>query len=323
MRFLTFFIFFILGCLALFILLIWGQTGNPTKMSQWVDDVYEKKRNIAQSIKTKKIILVSGSNALFGVDSRMLEDTFKLPVVNYSVNAGIELPLTLFKAQEVIHKGDTVIMPLEYPMYSYDGTAGVQMIDYLLAREPKYFTKLTLQEQFYIVWHITVNRIIEGYIDSENTPVTKGIYGAHHVNVYGDQIKTEIKYRSKKMYKDMLKTHLTNPEAYGVTYDQNNLGWIYLEEFVKWCEDREVKVIFMPSTIMQDSSYFTSKKEKWFYSHIAEVVRNKGWNYIGDPYDYMYDKELYFNTNFHLIDSARKMRTEKMIEDLLKHNIML
>lgn len=322
MRFLTSFILFIFGCFILLSFIIWGQAGKPTQMSQWIYDVYKKKINIAHLIKEKKIIIVAGSNALFGIDSQMLSDAFTLPVVNFGVNAGIELPLTLFMAQKVIHKGDTVIMPLEYPMYSYDGTPGVQMIDFLLGREAGFFKKLYFDEQFYILWHISFDRIVEGYLRAKNTPVTKGVYGAYHINKYGDQTRTEIKYRSDWMYKEVLK-HVKKPETYGAEFDKMASGWLYLEKFVEWCESKEVKVVFMPSTLLKDESYFAESNEKWFYEHIANEVRGKGWNYVGDPYDYMYAKELYFNTNFHLIESARKMRTEKMIEDLRESDITL
>ncbi len=315
MRFLAMFIFFMLGSLTLWIVLIWGQAGNPTKMSQWIYDAYEKKEGIARSIKEEKVVIVAGSNALFGIDSKMLSKAMGLPVINYGVNAGIELPLTLFMAQKVIHKGDTVIMPLEYPMYSYDGTAGAQMIDYLFAREPAYFWRLRFQEKLYLVWHTTFGRIAEGYFRQENTPVTKGLYGAHHIDDYGDQIETEIKHRSNWMYNEVL-NHVKNPQSYGVEFDREALGWFYLEEFVQWCNTREVKVIFMPSTLLKNERYMKDPKEKWLYTHIADEVRRKGWNYVGNPYDYMYETELYFNTDFHLIDSARKMRTEKMLEDL-------
>jgi hypothetical protein len=194
------------------------------------------------------------------------------------------------------------------------------MIDYLLSREPQYFPQLSIREQLYILWHTPLQRIVEGYLNSEHKPVTKGVYGAHHIDIHGDQTKTEIKYRSKKMYKQMLKTHANSPETYGLTYDKHALGWEYLETFVNWCKTRDVKIIFMPSTLMKHSSYFSEDKEKWFYMHIADEVRQRGWNYVGNPYKYMYEKEHYFNTNFHLIDSGRKHNTTKIIEDLKKYN---
>ncbi|RUA00014.1 MAG: hypothetical protein DSY89_07400, partial [Deltaproteobacteria bacterium] len=54
-----------------------------------------KKEKIAKSIQTKKIVIVAGSNALFGIKSKMLSKALHMPVLNYGVNAGIELPLTL------------------------------------------------------------------------------------------------------------------------------------------------------------------------------------------------------------------------------------
>lgn len=296
-------------------MMIRGQTGNPTKMSQWIFDAYEKKEKIARSIKGRKIVIVAGSNALFGVDSRMLSDAYGLPVINDSVNAGIELPTILYLAKRVIGSGDVVIVPLEYPMYSYEGKPGMQMIDYIFSRVPEFFVKLTLKEQLYMVWHVSFKRIQNGYLHAGDQAVTKGLYGAHHIDANGDQNETEVSYRNEAMQAEV-QNHMLHPETYGAKYDSGALGWEYLEAFTRWCRERDAKVIFMPSTLMEDASYRNEPKEQWFYTHIVEEVRERGWTYVGDPYDYMYDQALYLNTNFHLIDRGRKIRTEKMIDDL-------
>lgn len=309
-------------CLLAWCGLVFGQMGKFTTMSQWISDVYTQKEEIAKSIDSKKIVILAGSNALFGVDSKILEKAFGLRVVNYGVNAGIELPLTLYLAKRVIKRGDVVLMPLEYPMYSYDGTAGVQMIDYLLSREPSLFWKLSLYEQFYILWHVEVKRVYDGYLHKGGAKVTKGLYGAHHIDKNGDQIKTAFRYRKPYM-DDAIKNHDLHPETYGASFDRDALGWRYLDAFVSWCKDRDVRVIFMPSTLMKNGSYFTKPQEKWFYENIAKEVRSRGWEYVGKPYSYMYDKSNYFNTNFHLINKARKIRTLQMVEDLKKSKPLL
>ena len=320
MKFFGTFVTVLALCFGLWLALVWGTAGHPTRMSQWIWDVYEKKECIACSIAQRKILIVAGSNALFAIDSKMLEKAFGMPVVNYGVNAGIELPCTLFMAQKVIGKGDIVLMPLEYPMYSYKGEPGVQMIDFLLAREPECFRELTLKEQFYTVWHVSMKRVWEGYGAYTNTPVRSGLYGAHHIDSHGDQNGTAISQRTEGMYREVLR-HTQAPETYGKTFDAKALGWVYLERFVDWCKQREVKVIFMPSTLMYDKRYREDPKEAWFYSHIAQEVRKRGWIYAGNPYDYMYAPPLYFNTNFHLVEKARRLRTKKMIEDLKKSKI--
>lgn len=302
--------------LSLFwIAIVGGQINNPTKMSQWVFDAYQKKKSLSQQIQGKKVLIVSGSNALFGIDSKLLSKHFKLPVLNYGVNAGIELPLILHLAKRAINPGDIVLAPLEYTMYLHDSKLGMQVIDYLLAREPSFFWKLSFGEQLYLLSHITLKRVVQGYNYQGGEPITKGLYGAHHIDHYGDQINTSLKFKEPYM-QDVILKHQENPERYGDIFFTNKLGWKYLEEFMKWANSNHVKIIFIPSTQMKDNSYFTNSKEKIFYENIAKEVRKRGWNYLGNPYNYMYKSSFYFNTNFHLTEQGRKIRTEQIIKDI-------
>jgi len=177
---------YIYGLFSAFItmMLAWGsliyfQLDRPTLMSQWVYDAYEKKIAIAEQINEPKIVIVAGSTALFGIDSAMLEEHFHMPVVNLGVNAGILLPLTLHAAKTVLKGGDIALLPLEYPMYLYNGTPNVQVIDYIYARSPEFFWHLTLSEQLSILWETTVNRLNEGYLARGGVPIAYGLYGAH------------------------------------------------------------------------------------------------------------------------------------------------
>jgi len=307
---------FFLTLIGLFIVwsfIVFLQCSNPTVMSQWIYDVYEKKTNIANSIKKKKIVIVSGSNALFGINSKMMEQSLGIRVVNFGVNAGVMLPYTLYKAKKIIDKGDIVLMPLEYPMYSYNGVPNAQMIDYIFSRDMNAFWWLTLKEQFLMVWNISLSRLYNGYIYKGGSPITTGLYKVGNINQYGDQINTSVKYRTKQMRE---KLDRFEPKKYGRDYKSKALGWKYLEDFIFWCRDRDVEVIFMPSTIMRCDNYYSDEKERWFYKNIANEVQDRGWRYIGNPYDYMYDKNFYFNTPFHLIDKGREIRTKKIIKDL-------
>ena len=301
--------------------IVFGEANNPTKMSQWIFDAYEKKIALAQKIKEKKIVIVAGSNALFGINSRKITEAFDTKTINMGVNAGIELPLVLHLSKKAINTGDTVLIPLEYPMYSYDGTAGLQMIDYILSREIKYFFKLSFYEQFYILWHVSVKRVWDGYFHQSTQKVTKGLYGAHHIDNNGDQINTTLKYRSDWMYNEIQNNYAVNAKTYGKEFDRDAIGWEYIQKFVDYCKEKNATVIFLPTTILKHEDYFKIEKEKWFYENIATEVKKRGWKFVGEPYKYMYEKDYFFDTNFHLIDKARDIRTMQMIEDLKKSSI--
>jgi len=295
-------------------IIVWGQIGDVTNSSQWVADVYKYKENI--EIKSPKIVIVAGSNGLFGIDSQKLSKAFGYPVINDCVNAGIELPLILSHAKRVIKESDIVIMPLEYPLYNYNGEAGKQMIDYIYAREPKMVKELSFLEQFWIFWHISYDRIYRGYFDSEDKKSLQGVYGVHNIDENGDQIKTEEIYQTNQMRLE-LNIADKNPETYGDSYNKNALGWRYIKEFISWCEDKKIKLFFVPSTLMYNSYYKNNPKERWYYKNFSTIAKSKGLNYIGKPFDYMYDKSLYFNTNFHLNKKGRDIRTEQLIKDLI------
>lgn len=296
-----------------YITLVFAQTSRPTAMSQWVYDVYEKKTAAAQAIKEPKILIVAGSNALFGIDSKMLQNHFGKKVLNYGVNAGVMLPYTLHKAKEVIKPHDIVLLPLEYHMYTYDGIPNEQMIDYIFSRDFQAFDTLTPKEQFLMLWNITPKRLYEGYKATGGTKVTQGLYGSHNINEFGDQLGATQAAKSDAIAAE-LAAH--KPNDYGAHYTKDLLMWDYLEQFVSWCKTQNVRVIFTPPTMLYFDEYKTDPKEKHFYQNIAHDIRKKGWQFLGNPYDYMYTKEHYFNTDFHLTNEARHIRTKRLVDDL-------
>lgn len=313
MRFFLYYFLLLLFFFFIWVGIVYFQTSNPTNMSNWVTKVYKKKSDYAKSIKEKKLIVVAGSNTLFGFDSAKFSNTFNIPVVNYGVNAGVFLPYILYKAKSVINDNDIVLLPLEYPMYNYNGIPNEQMIDIIFSRDFNLFFELTLKEEFLMLWNITFNRLIKGYTDKSNINDFKGLYGEHNINKYGDQINTDEKYKNEDMIKQL---NRYNANKYENNFNENNLAWDYLTDFVQWCKKKSVKVIFMPSTMMYFDNYKNDLKNKEFYTNLPKFIQNKKWNFVGNPYDYMYDKKYYFNTDFHLTKEGKELRTNQMIKDL-------
>ena len=310
---LYFILIFLLWLLILFI-----QASNPTKSTQWVFDVYNKKYNIAMSIKKPKIVVMAGSNALFGINSKMLENKFKMPVVNYGVNAGIDLPLILYLTKRILKPKDIVIVPLEYPLYSYNAKPLELMIDYILSRESKLFFQLTLKEQLFIIWNISWKRVSNGYFYKGGKVIKIGQYGIHHIDKYGDQTYSDIKYKTSNM-KNILNKFDKKPQTYGKDSNLNSLGIKYLKEFVLLCKNRNIKVLFVPSTLMYNKSYLKDKIESKFYNNLKNNLNQKGLLFIGNPYNYMQSKDNYFDTIYHLTTKARDIRTKRLIKDISQY----
>lgn len=84
----------------------------------WLNDVMALKERRATEIRGPKIVIVSGSNALFGIDSHLLERLQKKPVLNMATHGGLPLAYHMHQAVRNSGPGDLVVMPLELSYYS-------------------------------------------------------------------------------------------------------------------------------------------------------------------------------------------------------------
>lgn len=300
--------------MAVWVGAVFFQSGRPTPSSQWIADAYELKISAAEKTAGPKIVIVAGSNALFGIDSKKLEQAYGIPVVNLGVNAGLLLPYVLLKSRSVLKRGDTVIMPLEYHFYTYDGIPNVQMIDQIWSRDPSLFWELTFPEQARMLWMISSARLIEGFAASGGERAMCGPYGYQNIDGYGDQTHTSVSEAQQWAYDwDALKKEL--PRRYGADADHQE-GWEWLQRYARWAAQNGIRLIVIPPTMMEHPFYRSDPAERRFYEGLAEKVEKLGIPFVGNPYDYMYPREYYFNTDYHLNDTGRLLHTRRILEDL-------
>ena len=295
---------------AVWLMAIYLQVGNPVLSSRWVFDVYTKKEKLATKARQPRMLIVAGSNALFGIDSSMLEKRYRMDVVNMGVNAGLLLPYVLYEAMKILHPGDVVLLPLEYPMFTYDGRPNEQMISYLYAFDPNFFWFLTWKERILVLWDTPLTRIFEGYIKTGTNPITNGIYGAHRIDANGDQTGTSA---SAMTDADKKAVASYGPHDYGKNFSKDVLAWEYLEAFVTWAKERDICLIFIPSVLMDFPYYHSNPRERYFYTHLPDEARKHGLCYLGRPFDFFYPRTYFFNTDYHLTAEARELNTRKII----------
>jgi hypothetical protein len=92
--------------------------GRYERAEHWLSDVYFAKEYRAAHIVEPKIIVVSGSNSLFGFDSKTLENLIGKPVVNIAGHAGLSLEFHIKMVEKFAKAGDLIVMPLELGYYA-------------------------------------------------------------------------------------------------------------------------------------------------------------------------------------------------------------
>lgn len=286
------------------------QLGSATASSRWVYDAYQHKIHAAQEVKTPRVLIVAGSNAMFGIDSGMLENYWQKPVINLAVNAGLGLPYILDVSRRVARPGDTILMPMEYALYLDEGKANSQIIDYVMARDLDYWRSLSRITQLQYAAGLGADRWLHGLRHLPDGPVTSGTYGAHHLDAKGDQTHTSPAERSAG---DIAAVKATKAWDYAHRAATEPGGWKLMENYAQWAKANSICLIAMPTVLLHHAKYDTDTEDLAFYTGLPERMNKLGIEYLGKPKDFMYPESWFFDTDHHLQDWAREKHTASLI----------
>ncbi len=299
---------FLLSC-TIFLLAVSYQIGAPTETSRWVDEMYKKKVSIANSIKKPKLVIVAGSNVLFGISCQMIDEATGLPCVNAGTYAGLGLDYILNRAHSLVKPGDIVLLSLEYELYQDNGAPSAQLIDYVFSRDPKYLLMLDFTRKTYFITWISYERLALGIAAKLklSQPIASG-YQSQNLNKYGDETSnfksniTDIKKQTIEQAKPI------EADVEVVTkYSQKSI-----RDFIKWCENQQIKVLVTwPGTIWLES--YKEKKKQEYFKSLEYFYRQEGIPMLGKPIEFMYNKSMFYDTSYHLNEQGVQQRTNQVI----------
>lgn len=119
---------------------------------------YRKLDSLANA---KKIVIISGSSGSYGVNSRMLNQSFGLPVVNTSTHADIGIRMQFEIYKDFIKRGDMVIFIPEYDNGEgkrrlYGGSTLFRMLS---THVPSEYKKLSFQQWIFLYKFIGIHNL--------------------------------------------------------------------------------------------------------------------------------------------------------------------
>ncbi|MDY6802761.1 MAG: hypothetical protein SXA11_03010 [Cyanobacteriota bacterium] len=302
----------------MFFSVVYFQIGSPTESSRWIYEAKNIKLRISDSIDKPKLIVVAGSNGLFGISCHLIQKETKFPCINGSTIVALQIDYMLDLARRLSSEEDIVLLALEYETYKYSGQVSSVLVDYVFAREPDYISSQNLIRKIRLFGGMSLDRIAQGII-AKYKPLTKSKYGyqSNSINDYGDETNNRAadltEYDRQKIAGEKpLKSLLEGG------YFTSTTGMNIIEEFVDWCRQNNIKVIATwPNTIWFEE-YISLETEKYFQS-IKDFYQSIDVPILGEPRDFMYDPSLFYDTIYHLNDRGTRRRTQKLIELLLPY----
>lgn len=296
--------------------LLIGQYEANERNDNYLAAILEKDRLI-RSTPSPKIILVGGSNLAFGIDSKKIEDSLGLKVVNMGLYAKLGLRYMLAQVRPYIERGDVVVVVPEYDQFYGDFANGDNTLNTALLyapadRIPDFIRSYSIVD---VVLRPRVEQARRSFLKAAASavgrehqffpPDTNPVYNRNSFNQYGDVVAhlgkkgmdpDSIFVKALPPLKDFNRGTLTDLDA--IAGDARSAGAHSYFMFPSYI-DRSYK-INIPA--------IDSLRRK--------IAGGASIPIVGTPADFVYPKRYFFDTRYHLTGEGRDLRTLKMIEVL-------
>ena len=90
------------------------------KATPWVRKIDDGLRRRASVIVGPKVVIVGGSNVLFGFDAPSMSEAIGCPVIAYGLHAGIGIDVIAERASGIVRLGDIVVYCPELPNFKHE-----------------------------------------------------------------------------------------------------------------------------------------------------------------------------------------------------------
>lgn len=136
--------------------------GHPDNKYHATCALMVRKTEIAHTIEGRKILIVAGSNAHYGMRAGDLVAATGLPTVNLGLRAGIGLDYLLYVAKRLLRPGDIAILPLEFTSYTAEPTINRISASVSLCEGLDYFRTLSLPDKIRYLRALPRSRLVWG-----------------------------------------------------------------------------------------------------------------------------------------------------------------
>ena len=264
-----------------------------------------------------KIILVGGSNLAFGIDSKAIQDSLGLHVVNMGLYAKLGLKYMLAQVRPYIKQGDVVVVVPEYDQFYGDYANGDNTLNTALLYAPA--DRIPDFIRSYSIVDVVLRPRVEnarrsflrafaaavGKEDVLFPPDTNTVYNRRSFNQYGDAV-----------------SHLNKP---GMNPDSIFVKPLPpLKEFNRGTL-KDLNAIESKSREANAHAYFLfpSYIDRSYVINVAaidslkkKIAGGMSMPIVGGPKDFVMPKQYFFDTRYHLNREGRYLRTLKMIDVL-------
>jgi hypothetical protein len=270
----------------------------------WINSMIHQKDVMLdrRAKKGHRLIIVGGSNALFGIDGELIERKLHVPTVNYGLHAGLPFRYMLHRVSKKMQPGDTVLLDPEYDLWA-DGTRYLPgaPFEYIFTYDKRYLLDMPLPKAASMIASIPLadwKFEKRGHHEFENLQATAG-YNVGSMSRSGD-IRVEVGY------------HPQIVTQYPFPWDHDAGGLVALRAFGAEAKAKGVRVLLTWPNYARPVPDIPPQEKvppDWFSRQLVE----DGVTVLNKPTDTSFPNEWFMDSYYHVNQCCRRVRTEELI----------
>ena len=257
---------------------------------------YKKKCELLEYTSSPRIIFIGGSNLAFGLDSKRIQDSLGINVINYGLHAGIGLKYMTDDISMYYKPGDVLVFAPEWTQfYTIMYGQSYELSTIIKAGNFKKLNLLNSKQYISVVCGFPVH--LKQYILPDK--ITEKTYKSSNFNQLGDE---ERHWSLENVYHSY-------PEPITAKFD-NKFG----EYFIKKLNELQTKstVIMIPPACCSVAMKKWDKQVK----EVEKYFSDNGFPFIIDPSNCSFGEEYMYDTDYHLNKKGVDIRTSSVIDAL-------
>lgn len=283
------------------------------------------KDSLIMSVPPPRIILAGASNLAFGVDSKLMQETLGIPVVNMGLHGNFGLGFILNNVKQNVRNGDIIILSLEY----YLDELYYKDIDYVVHLYPKAESYIDKDNEFfsqylkYVVSEAqnTKQRYFNTFFDKVLRFKEAKVFVSDQVHSYDTLIYSRKAFNSNGDVVSHLGKNYPGEMRGRTPIDSKDYssGISRLNDFAEYVSSKGATAYFTFASYPRSEFDKNIKGIRHFEEQLRKDLKMP---IITLPEDMTYPDEMFFDTVYHLNEEGRKLRTEKLVQILVQQSIL-
>lgn len=304
-----------MGCIGYY-QLFFLQAGNPPpKGGAAHAAVIEHKIQDAANLPCPKFLLVGGSSVGCGISAKIISEELDVPAYNFSFWGSLGSQYILHLAKKVLKPGDTVLLCLEYEILDWSGISPYWLdqsfLRFVMGVEPDFIKSKPFIERIWTAYSMPPGSVLSGLSSwvGGKERIQFNFFENH--NEFGDSTPNTLENKMKNL--SAYEARIREPSMIFISgFKGRPKGAAAVYDFLQWANENDVSVLAAYPNIAKNYLYSDNNvhnvdtKVRKIYSRFDIPI-------LAPPKESMLDPAIFFDTNYHLLQSSIPERTRKLL----------